>query len=430
MDTKFTDAGKVLATKADFKEVGLNFVGSAEPTNPEEGQSWYDSTNNLIKFYDGSSWTSIAVFIGTAAPGTPVEGMLWYDTTNNLLKSYDGGAWVTYALHIGTAAPGTPTEGHLWYNTTNNVLEVYDGSTWTIIPFHVGASVPSVINVGHLWYDTTNKRVRLFDGTNWSSIVPLSQTATPGNPVDGQLWYDITANTLKVWNDGDSAWDVIGPPNSTTLDTDIEELSYDISDEGGYVFVLSSPGEYGFFPQTKWESGVGTKNVTYGGGAANSGGTSYTSEILMGHTSGSDKYGYVQTRYVTSSGNIGWLFILKEKGKKRIRGSYFCFDHPSWGRGGDPEQWPHPWKNLYDPQKHEIYCVTMNREDVRIISYQNVNKSFLELINEQYEICEENQSQWPDHEIPVYAIKNIGHIKKVVKKPAYIKMAGLKKRVM
>jgi len=62
METKWTDAGKVLAEKSLVKELGLNFVGTSEPTNPEEGQSWYDSTNNIIKFYDGSNWISAGQF--------------------------------------------------------------------------------------------------------------------------------------------------------------------------------------------------------------------------------------------------------------------------------------------------------------------------------------------------------------------------------
>lgn len=58
MNTKWTTAGKVLILKSDTKLIGLHDVGVAAPSNPEEGQGWYDSTNNIIGFYNGTDWYS------------------------------------------------------------------------------------------------------------------------------------------------------------------------------------------------------------------------------------------------------------------------------------------------------------------------------------------------------------------------------------
>ena len=237
--------------------------------------------------------------------------------------------------------------------------------------------------------------------------------------------------------DGEVTQDKLGAASvsQSKLDTDTEELSHDITDEGTYLFTLTSPGEYGFFPQTKWEAGVGTKFCYYGGGSANSGGTSYTSEISMSHISGSDKYGYVQTRYVTSSGNIGWLFLLADKNTKKIIGSSFSFDHPCWGRGGDPSEYPHPFVNDYDPNKHIIYSVILTREEHKSIKNEDRKKGFLQQINESYSIDEENPTVWPENELPVKLIEEdpkIGKISKYlnkkIPKPPYIKMARLIKK--
>ena len=41
--------------------------------------------------------------IASSAPGSPSEGDLWFDTTNNALKVYTGSSWVISASESGTA---------------------------------------------------------------------------------------------------------------------------------------------------------------------------------------------------------------------------------------------------------------------------------------------------------------------------------------
>ena len=36
-----------------------NFANANAPTNPTEGQLWYDTTNSLLKLYDNGSWFQI-----------------------------------------------------------------------------------------------------------------------------------------------------------------------------------------------------------------------------------------------------------------------------------------------------------------------------------------------------------------------------------
>jgi len=37
------------------------FVGASSPSSPEEGRPWYDSSNNVLKIYDGSAWNQCTV---------------------------------------------------------------------------------------------------------------------------------------------------------------------------------------------------------------------------------------------------------------------------------------------------------------------------------------------------------------------------------
>jgi hypothetical protein len=88
--------------------------------------------------------------IAATAPGSPTEGDLWYDSTSNILKYYDGSSWVasTGSGHVeltgltgsaklpaGTTAQrdGSPAAGYLRWNSTDTSAEVYDGSSWAAV---------------------------------------------------------------------------------------------------------------------------------------------------------------------------------------------------------------------------------------------------------------------------------------------------------
>ena len=87
-----------------------NFASTSSPANPLKGQLWWDTANNILKVYSGSSWK-----ISTGATSSPytsppsdlsaLGGDLWFDTTNTQLKVYSGSQWIT----IGPVA--TPATG-------------------------------------------------------------------------------------------------------------------------------------------------------------------------------------------------------------------------------------------------------------------------------------------------------------------------------
>jgi hypothetical protein len=76
--------------------------------------------------------------LGTA-PGTPSAGQIYFDTVDNELYFYNGTSWestqanaqVTYGLLAGRPAAGEA--GRLYYATDNYLLYFDDGSTWTQI---------------------------------------------------------------------------------------------------------------------------------------------------------------------------------------------------------------------------------------------------------------------------------------------------------
>lgn len=62
-----------------------NFANTSAPSNPSEGQLWYDTTNSLLKLYDNGVWTTISTSAGT----TKVEFRNRKDTGGNYHKTIE-----------------------------------------------------------------------------------------------------------------------------------------------------------------------------------------------------------------------------------------------------------------------------------------------------------------------------------------------------
>ena len=71
-----------------------NFNNTSAPTNKQQGQMWYDKTNNQINVYTGSKWKPVGSPTNSATqPTNAVQGDMWFDTTNTQLYVYTGSAW-------------------------------------------------------------------------------------------------------------------------------------------------------------------------------------------------------------------------------------------------------------------------------------------------------------------------------------------------
>ena len=74
----------------NFVKLLENFSSTAAPSNPLEGQLWWDNLDQRLKVFDGTQWkASGGPFVQDSAPSM-VAGDLWINNLTNQLYAYDG----------------------------------------------------------------------------------------------------------------------------------------------------------------------------------------------------------------------------------------------------------------------------------------------------------------------------------------------------
>ena len=152
-------------------------------------------------------------------------------------------------------------------------------------------------------------------------------------------------------------------------------------------------GEYGFYPQLYggiYSAGFCAQSSSFG---------SYTTNIVLTAIGGNTAY--VRQRYVTSSGEVNWIFFLRDKISKAIKSSWIASDHPCMGNGGDPDIVQHPFPD-YNSATDEIICINPTNEELDAIR-KKIPKggSLLQTINETYKIDDKVDKQWPTQAVTV-----------------------------
>jgi hypothetical protein len=104
----YTGYGELIAE--DFVKLLENQANTSAPSSPQTGQLWYDTSENILKAYDGTAWDRLQVSVGTSAPSSATAGTLWLDTTaDKILKIYDGTAFVATSMASANARQASVT---------------------------------------------------------------------------------------------------------------------------------------------------------------------------------------------------------------------------------------------------------------------------------------------------------------------------------
>jgi len=135
-------AGYAPIVATDFLHLLENFAADHAPSNPIEGQLWYDNTSgvHLLKIYDGTTWTAAGSVKKSPSsqqppPANSVIGDLWADTTNSQLYIFTGSNWVLVGPQFSQGTLTGPQVENIidTLNVSHSVVTIYSNNTPVVI---------------------------------------------------------------------------------------------------------------------------------------------------------------------------------------------------------------------------------------------------------------------------------------------------------
>jgi hypothetical protein len=186
-----------------------NFANTTSPANPLKGQLWWDTRNNILRVWSGTSWKISTGATSQSTPPTDLSalgGDLWFDTINQQLKVYTG----TGFLVIGpVSTPATGTTGAF-----PAVMTDAGAGTHVVIQFQISGQVyailskdgftstlPGFINIVPGWNFNQGLAQSLGFNTQSISAVPSTlvlRDINSGINVGGITGTTITASTVNA----------------------------------------------------------------------------------------------------------------------------------------------------------------------------------------------------------------------------------------
>ena len=201
----------------NFVKMLENFASSSAPANPLRGQLWYDTSENRLKVYNGTEFSTNGIIVSSTQPNL-AAGDIWIDSLNNQMKFFDGSDLVLVGpiFTESQGVSGFVTESKLdTQNQTRTILKFFVGNTligvWSAAEFTpvtsqliselVSGSNPTGIiyqgfnltNTAYKYRGIALKAESLIDGLG-NTILADSLLRADAN--------DITTGTLKIQNNG------------------------------------------------------------------------------------------------------------------------------------------------------------------------------------------------------------------------------------
>jgi hypothetical protein len=193
-----TIADGTINTSSSLTLVGKNYAGYGEFLD-----------ENFIYLLENSA--------NSTPPGAPLTGQLWWDSTNGLLKVFNGTIFKTISAATASASqPSSNVQGDLWYDTTNAQLKVYTGTTWLLVgpAFTAGTGTTGAI-VDTIVDNTAASHVviKFFVEDDIVAIMSKDPTFTPQSTITGfanvqpgmQLASSVGGQTPLFWGTANNA---------------------------------------------------------------------------------------------------------------------------------------------------------------------------------------------------------------------------------
>ena len=164
-----------------------NFAKTSAPGAPLVGQLWYDTAEERLKVYTGSTFRSAAGAVVSQTQPNLVAGDLWIDSLNNKLYFFDGADIVLVGPQYTASQGKTGTEAF-------TILDI-NGQDQTVLYLYINGSLSGI-------YSKTEFRPRVnivgFPEDPDDTRVPKRQIIRIGfNPVSTSFWFRGTATTSR-----------------------------------------------------------------------------------------------------------------------------------------------------------------------------------------------------------------------------------------
>jgi hypothetical protein len=169
----------------NFLHLLENFASPLPPTNPIEGQLWFDTSDpahKVLRIMDGTAsavrWPSAnGIYQQSSDPNTSYavkNGDIWVDTNANNLKIWNGLSWQI-------VGPNSNTSDSLLTGSVVETVSAINGSSYPVIKNYVNGDVISIIS-GFTTATFTPLSViqgflQIKPGINMSSLTVNNQTA-------------------------------------------------------------------------------------------------------------------------------------------------------------------------------------------------------------------------------------------------------------
>ena len=246
------------AFNENFVKIVENFASTSAPSNPLIGQLWYDTSENRLKIYDGSTFRTAGSPTVSATQPQMVSGDLWIDNAENKLYFFDGTDLVLVGPQYNAAQGKTGLEAVTMVDTSTQVrtvLAMYIGgvlagiysrfqftptSEYNILPFTPGRRIevgfnPTIVSDFKFHGTATNAENIVDDQGNIYSSNDFvrtnerdSQNAVVDQTMEGALF--VKGDEGLTIGYGDVQYAALRTVDSgTTTAIELKQLNYDFA---------------------------------------------------------------------------------------------------------------------------------------------------------------------------------------------------------
>lgn len=197
--------GQIDTSSTDLTLIGRNYTGFGEAVN-----------ENFVKLLEN--------FANASEPNNPITGQLWWDTSENRLKVYTGTNFTTGGGPLVGAQRPDMVAGDLWINNETNQIYFFDGEDLVLIgPIYSafqgvsGAVVDSVLDS----QSTSRTIIKYYIGNTLVgvyskvSFTPQNVDTIPGFTGDVKKGFTVVDQDFKYNGTADSADNLIDSQGNT-----------------------------------------------------------------------------------------------------------------------------------------------------------------------------------------------------------------------